>query len=168
MKKRSLSNRERRPKASRSAAASDSADCNVDLSRVRTLPPELVQSAVTRLRWAIQCANFDWARRIVADAERATNEHLSDHLVPLEDRHVRCLHELAGLPQSTCDALACIHDYRHQPVMVRDVIDYGQFSLSRREPFNGARARLVFAAIGAARREIERQIQALTCWRFQC
>lgn len=129
---------------------------------------DLVNSVLFRLEHAVKWANWDMAGRVIADAKRSSQEVVDDWIQPLEQRSVACLHQLAGLAPSTISALRCVNHYARRPVTVGELITYGRARLEQHEPFQGGKARIVFAAVGAARRELDRRIAKLCCWRITC
>jgi len=128
------------------------------------IPRDLVDSVVFRVERAVRWANWDLAHRIVMDAKRAADETAEVDLLPLDQRPVECLYDLAGLPLPWCRALACCKPGRRPPVLVRDVVRYGELRLSTHELFGARGARFVHACIAVARRQITRAMMGYLQW----
>lgn len=135
---------------------------------VQVVPDELVESVMLRLDHAVRWGNWDMADRVLADAKRQTHEIAHEAVRPLEERPVECLHELAGLPEALIRPLRIVNDFARRPVTVGELLDFGRARLATHDAYQGNRASMVWGAIRIARRQIERQIQDLTCWRIVC
>lgn len=130
------------------------------------IPPDLVDSVVFRIERAVRWANWDLAHRIVLDAKRQADETAELDLVPLEQRPVECLYDLSGLPLPWCHALACCKHGRRPPILVGDVLRYGEDRLALHEPFGPQRARFVHLCIAVARRQLARQLLHYLHWQL--
>lgn len=132
------------------------------------LPDDLVESVMLRLDHAVRWANWEMVERVIQDARRQSQEIAHEAVRPVEERPVECLHELTGLPESLISPLRLVNRYARRPVTVGEVVAYGRAQLAGHEAFRDGRAALVWASIKVARRQIERQLQALTCWSTVC
>lgn len=132
------------------------------------VPESLVESVLLRVDHAVRWANWDMVQRILDDARRQSREITQEALRPVEERTVDCLHELAHLPEAWIKPLRCVNRYAKRPVTIRELLDFGEPQLADHQPYDPARARMIFAAVQVARRQIDRRLQALTCWRLVC
>lgn len=129
---------------------------------------DMLRGAMLRLEQAVSWGAWDLCDRILADLRRQTADAAEEDLRPLEDRPVACLQELAGLPRKLADGLRCVNGYKRKPVLVGELLQYGRARLGTHEMYQDGKARIVWAAIGAAKRSIERRLAELTCWRVIC
>lgn len=159
--------RARRPSApTRERAEADAQEC-VQAPTV-VVPPETVRSVVARLAHAIQWGNWDMGRRVLADAERQTDEAIQEILEPLDRQPVERLTELAGLSPALVRGLRVVNSFARRPVTIREVVRYGEDGLRTHESFGPDRAAIVFRAIRRAQRTRMDRIRKLLCWEVVC
>jgi hypothetical protein len=157
--------RARRPASTKPPEDAD--EPQAEFAPPQVVPEELVRSVMLRINHAVRWGNWAMVDRVIQDARRQSREIAHEILCPLEDRPVECLHELAGLPEHLIKPLRLVNRFARRPVTIGEVLAYGS-RLSDHEPYLGRRAEYVWAAIRAARRRIERETQALTCWSITC
>jgi len=141
---------------------------DLPLDPPQIVPEDLVESVMLRLDHAVRWGNWSMVERVLEDARRQSHEIAHEAIRPVEERPVECLRELAGIPVSLITPLRLVNHYAREPVTVGQVLCYGRARLAGHDAYRDGRAAILWAAIKVARRQIERQLQALTCWSTVC